>query len=121
MEIVVETGDSFAVVTEGEMFSPPPMEQPKESRSPHWQKLAHDTVVAHPFCAASGLKHDLQVHHERPFHVHPELELDPSNLIVLNRTYHLIFGHLGDWKSWNADVRKDAARMYEQITKRPYN
>jgi 5-methylcytosine-specific restriction protein A len=115
------SGDSYTVVEDGERLGKVlPEPQPPESRSPKWRAVEKKAVQDHPFCAASGVTHDLQVHHKVPFHTHPELELEPTNLIVLNRTYHLIVGHLGDWKSWNVDVERDAAALYAKIQKRPY-
>jgi hypothetical protein len=52
---------------------------------------------------------DVQVHHVRPFHLRPELELDPDNLISLcmaeGRHCHLAVGHGGDFKAYNLHVR----------------
>jgi 5-methylcytosine-specific restriction endonuclease McrA len=48
----------------------------------------------------------VQVHHKKPFHLHPELELDPANLVTLCMTSsnecHLRIGHSGDFKAYNA-------------------
>jgi hypothetical protein len=46
-----------------------------------------------------------------PFHIRPNLELDPSNLITLCRGHHLYVGHNGNWKLWNPRVREDAADL----------
>ncbi|GCE16544.1 HNH endonuclease [Dictyobacter kobayashii] len=60
----------------------------------------------------------LQVHHIKPFHLYPELELDPNNLITLceirGRTHHLLIGHLDDWESYNIRVRADTKRYAHQ-------
>jgi 5-methylcytosine-specific restriction protein A len=115
------TGDSFNVLEPD--CCPPVMAAPatpQESRSPHWPAVQRAAVVAHPFCACCGGKMDLQVHHVQPFHVHAELELEPSNLIVLCRRDHFFVGHLGDWKSWNSAVREDAAAWLKKIEHRPY-
>jgi hypothetical protein len=53
----------------------------------------------------------LQVHHILPFHLNPQLELDPSNLITLcmgKLECHLIIGHGGDYKDYNPSVVKHA-------------
>ena len=42
-----------------------------------------------------------------------ELELDERNLITLceaGENHHFVVGHLGDWRSYNPEVRGDAAR-----------
>ncbi len=50
------------------------------------------------------------------FHLHPNLELDPRNLITLcelpGRDHHLLIGHLDEWESYNVNVRDDAKRYY---------
>jgi 5-methylcytosine-specific restriction endonuclease McrA len=72
-----------------------------------------------PACVACGYKgRKLQVHHVRPFHLHPQLELDPHNLITLcqarGRNHHLLLGHLDQWESYNEHVRDDARRFYRK-------
>ena len=53
------------------------------------------------------------------------LELDPANLIVLCENWkdgvccHLLFGHLGSFKSFNVDVVADAKLWHDKITNRP--
>jgi hypothetical protein len=58
----------------------------------------------------------LQVHHIKPFHLHPNLELDPRNLITLcelpGRDHHLLIGHLDEWESYNVNVRDGAKRYH---------
>lgn len=73
--------------------------------------------AANPTCAACGSPL-VQVHHVLPFHFaillgRPDLELDPRNLITLcekehgeeAQDHHLLLGHLGDFQSYNKDVR----------------
>jgi 5-methylcytosine-specific restriction protein A len=92
-------------------------------RSPLWPRVRLAKLREQPACAATGIKTELEVHHIRPFHLHPELELDPSNLIVLTEhasfNAHFWIGHLGDWRSFNVDVIADAARLLEKIHGRP--
>jgi 5-methylcytosine-specific restriction endonuclease McrA len=64
-----------------------------------------------------GHDKDLNVHHIKPFHEFPELELVDANLItlcegVLRGRDHLRFGHLGNWKISNPNVRADADANY---------
>src|SRR5688572_22333432 len=105
-QIVRWNGESFDVLS---LFphSDAPLLPSHEERSSGWQKLAHNTVVKHPYCAVCGGKHSLQVHHKKPFHLYPELELVKGNLIVLCIRDHLVFGHLGDWKAYNPNIDKD--------------
>lgn len=60
----------------------------------------------------------LQVHHIKPFHLHPDLELDPDNLITLceikGRDHHLLIGHLDDWEAYNPNVRHDVKRFHNK-------
>jgi len=95
------------------------------ARSPHWPKVRADYLKLHPVCELCGGKDTLTVHHVRPFHLHPDLELDPSNLITLCEAKkdgvncHLFAGHLGNFRSFNKDVRADAAEWSAKIKNRP--
>jgi hypothetical protein len=61
------------------------------------------------------------VHHVESFHEHPELELDPTNLISLCegpiKRHHLKVGHTVDghssWSINNPDARLLAERMLD--------
>lgn len=75
-------------------------------RSPYWRSVEHENKK--PACEACSTTKRLEVHHKRPFHLHPEDELKPSNLITLCRRCHLLLGHLDDWKAYNARVVEDA-------------
>jgi len=72
-----------------------------------------------PACAACGYKgKKLQVHHIKPFHLHPHLELDPQNLITLcearGREHHLLLGHLDAWDSYNEHIRNDVKHFHRK-------
>jgi len=94
-----------------------------ERRSPRWESTRRAFLAKWPQCAVCG--HDaphvpgaLNVHHVVPFEVarrvgRGDLELDERNLITLcekGENHHLVVGHLGDWRSWNPEVRADVAR-----------
>jgi 5-methylcytosine-specific restriction endonuclease McrA len=82
-------------------------------RSSHWPKVRADWLAKNGSCAACGQTDHLQVHHVKPFHIDPSLELDESNLITLcedEYLCHLHIGHLGSFKNENPNVREDAAR-----------
>ena len=90
-------------------------------RSPQWQRVRKEHLLREPACAACGHKgRGLQVHHIKPFHLHPQLELDPRNLITLcelrGRDHHLLLGHLNAWESYNEHVRDDARRFYRRTS-----
>ena len=53
------------------------------ARSPHWPRVRLRWLVDHPTCEACGRKQMLNVHHVAPFHLHPEKELDPANLVTV--------------------------------------
>lgn len=89
-------------------------------RSPKWAALRKQHLENNPYCAACGRTTDLEVHHIKPVHAYPELELDPSNLITLCGSYcHLIFGHFFDYLSWNISVKRDCKVYYNKLIKRP--
>jgi len=92
-------------------------------RSPQWPTVRKKHLEKNPMCAVCGVTKDVQVHHKKPFHLNPALELDQTNLISLcdenSHDCHIIFGHLSDWSSFNADVQEDADRMREKIKTRP--
>lgn len=90
-------------------------------RSRHWLKVAKAHLEKEPACRCCGRSKRLQVHHILPFHLFPENELDPDNLITLctdgpgGLNCHLVFGHLGHWDRWNRDVANDADRMLKML------
>src|SRR5438132_112801 len=55
---------------------------------PGWRRLEKETLRSHPFCSFCGAPKPLQVHHINPVHLHPEMALDASNLIVLCQPCH---------------------------------
>ena len=87
--------------------------KPFSLRSSKWFEVRDLFVKSNPTCAACGGNIKLQVHHMQPFHLHPELELDSTNLITLCESgtkCHLEIGHLGNWKNFNPNVVQDAAK-----------
>ena len=87
---------------------------PGAKRSPWWSKTRKKHLEMYPRCAVCGGTKTLEVHHVMPFHLDASLELDEKNLITLCEvkkegiTCHLFFGHLGNYKLANPDVRGDA-------------
>lgn len=81
-------------------------------RSPKWPAVEHKHLKEQPFCKYCGHILNLQVHHIKPFHLYPELELDDNNLITLcmepSLRCHLIQGHLGSWFKYNPNIVKEA-------------
>lgn len=86
------------------------------ARSSQWAGVRAAHLAKEPACVACGGTSKLNVHHIKPFHIHPELELDPANLITLCNgssgtiACHIRFGHWDNFKDkWNPDVRAEAA------------
>lgn len=94
-------------------------------RSGHWPTVRKHHLDLHPVCELCGGSEDLEVHHVRPFHLHPDLELDPDNLVTLCEAKkdgvncHLFAGHLGNFRSFNVDVLADSAHWNQKIKQRP--
>ena len=96
----------------------------RNTRSAGWRAVEKAYIAKHSTCEACGSTTRLQVHHVHPFHLHPELELNPNNLICLcmdSSDCHLKIGHGDDWKAFNPNVRQDSAvvhndgSLYKQI------
>ena len=97
-----------------------PQWKPVEARSGQWSRVRDQYLERWSWCAACGRKESLEVHHIVPVSVDSSKELELDNLITLCRTScHLLLGHLGDWASWNADVRADAEKLLDKIRSRP--
>lgn len=88
-------------------------------RSPQWRAFRNRFIADFPTCAVCGTKEDCDVHHCAPFHIAPQLELAASNLITLCTAHHFTFGHCCLWRSWNVNVRQDAAEWRRRIIGRP--
>lgn len=95
----------------------------RSRRSGKWSSTRDSFLKENPRCAVCNGKSKLSVHHIKPFHLFPELELDRENLITLcevsGRNCHLTFGHLLNFQSHNPDVKNDALLWSEKIKKRP--
>ena len=88
---------------------------PKGSRrSSGWSVLRDTHLKMNPECEVCGRKTKVEVHHIIPFHVAPDKELDPANLISLCESKkngincHLLIGHLGNYKRFNPSTKADA-------------
>lgn len=92
-------------------------------RSPHWGKVRDAYLLEHPLCVACGGKDHLNAHHRKPFHLFPELELDPTNLLTLcehgpgDTNCHLLLGHGGNWSLWNPQVQNDVEWFAEMLAR----
>lgn len=96
----------------------------EKPRSSYWHAVRTAHLLQFPTCAFCGGGKKLEVHHKLPFHLHPEMELDPHNLVtlcekseVLGCNCHLVMGHFGNWKAFNSQVDEDCAIMHNQIVR----
>ena len=93
----------------------------KVKRSNQWPAVRKKFLETHKKCAICEGTKKLEVHHIKPFHLHPELELDPANLIVLCEDWsygincHLLVGHLGNYKNVNDTVLEDSRTWTKKI------
>jgi len=91
-------------------------------RSPKWRKF-RDGYLKGKRCAVCGGSRSLTLHHIIPFHLAPDLELDPDNVTVLceAKRYgincHLLCGHLGNWQRIAVDCRALAAYWHQRLIK----
>ena len=69
-------------------------------RSSKWPAVRRAHLKANPKCVVTG-QPATDVHHIKPFHVAPSLELEPTNLASMTRDAHFIVGHNGNWKKWS--------------------
>lgn len=81
-----------------------------KKRSPQWDNVRDEHVLNNPTCAACGSIKRIQVHHIQPYHLYPELELEPTNLITLCMDVeecHLLLGHGDNFRMFNPDILSD--------------
>lgn len=101
------------------MTDEPPPEMFGTPRHPLWRRVRALWLREHPSCAACGGTEALEVHHLRPYHLFPELELDPANLLSLcdapSRSCHRRVGHAYRWDLWVPTARQDAARQLSSV------
>ena len=93
-----------------------------KARSSRWPKFEKEWLVDHGTCSACGGTEKLAVHHVRPFHLFPELELAKGNVVTLcmgPQECHLKIGHGFSFRRWNDQVEQDAAILRHNPDKRP--
>ena len=95
--------------------------KPAVERSPRWASVRKKHLKLHPACEACGSTERVQVHHIKPFHLFPQFELEPTNLITLcekvitdddntNDNHHLKLGHGGNFHKNNKNSLKDVQK-----------
>jgi 5-methylcytosine-specific restriction enzyme A len=84
------------------------LSQPElNSRSIHWPAVRKAHLEKESVCRGCGSKHDLQVHHLKPFHLRPDLELEEANLATVCRMCHFVICHLNGWNRENPNADQD--------------
>ena len=95
-------------------------------RSPKWDGVRKQHLKSNPKCEVCGGKIRINVHHIKPFHTHPELELEPTNLITLCESLsyglncHLLIGHLGNYKNVNPKSVEDSKIWNSKLKERNF-
>lgn len=98
--------------------------KPLHPRSSEWPRVRKEHLKQEPHCAVCLGTAKLEVHHKVPFHVAPERELDPTNLVTLCESKkgglncHLFVGHLGNYKRVNRNIDQDIVMIRAQFLER---
>lgn len=85
-----------------------------KKRSSQWRKVEKKFLDDNCFCEACGSHNNLQVHHIEPFHLYPELELDPNNLITLcmdTHECHFRLAHGGNFRKFCPEIKEYARQL----------
>jgi 5-methylcytosine-specific restriction endonuclease McrA len=89
------------------------------SRSSKWTTFRDTWIKSHPHCAVCGTTTGIELHHIKSVSEHPELELDPDNVVSLcgdkANNCHFKHGHDPDgvdgplkpnWRAVNPNIRQ---------------
>jgi 5-methylcytosine-specific restriction protein A len=110
--------DFFKKLSYERIVGQKPPAQPRDGR---WHKLRCDFLLKFPYCAICLSKKNLTVHHIKPFHLFPELELEWSNLLNVcenpGLNCHLYFCHWGNWKDFNSQIVADVPTIQKLLGK----
>ena len=95
----------------------------RKKRSSKWRKVRNAFKKKNPKCLCCGGKIKIEIHHILPFHSHPELELEESNLMTLceREKYgincHQLIGHTGNYRKINHSAELDSIIWNYKLTK----
>lgn len=95
-------------------------------RSSLWPEVRDEHLSKYACCEVCAATSKLRVHHIKPYHLFPELELEGSNLITLCESWkmglncHLLIGHLGNYRHINPDCVSDAKYWSEKLAKKEF-
>jgi hypothetical protein len=93
---------------------PPLPEGMNKKRSKDWPKFLYALLLKFPDCLGCGRK-AVTGHHDKPFHLFPQLELVEANVVPVCLPCHFVICHGGDWKLWVKDVRPLLASHHEVV------
>lgn len=68
-------------------------------RSSQWEPLSKELKKRWPICCFTGMPTTV-IHHIRPWHLFPELELDENNLAPVADWAHLYVAHVGNYSHY---------------------
>lgn len=93
------------------------------ARSPHWSTTRAAHLNHEPACQWCSGVTSVEVHHIKPFHIHPELELADANLITMceaiGRQCHLRMAHRGNWKDFDPNIRARCTARHREKSGAP--
>ena len=87
-------------------------------RNPKWRELRNAYFAANPKCELCGRK-GKEIHHIVPVWQDKSKELLWENLICVCKKCHLDFAHLGDYHSWEKDIKDESSRWQAKRKNRP--
>ena len=91
----------------------------KVKRSSEWHRVREEFLKENSECAICGTNKNLNVHHKKPFHLYPELELDKNNLVTLcmsKRECHLLIAHGGLFSAYNPHIESDIKILQDDLS-----
>ena len=97
------------------------------ARSSRWNGVRNNFLKSYPCCEVCAGTNVLRVHHIKPYHLFPELELEETNLITLCESKnlgincHLFIGHLGNYRNINPDCVRDAKYWCEKLKRKEFS
>jgi hypothetical protein len=90
-----------------------------KARSGKWTTVEKHFLEKNGKCEICASVNHLQVHHVKPFHLYPELELDENNLITLcmdARGCHIRIGHGSSFRCYNPKLREHVEILQKDIS-----
>ena len=93
------------------------------ARDGGWSRASKEYLKIHNVSEISGSKgtflNPLVIHHIIPVHKDKSKEMDSSNWAVVTKWEHFVICHLGSWRSYNSDLRKDIIIWRDKYKNRP--